>query len=258
MLRHRILDLVPDKVFGRAIDWYWPRREAEFSVIEQAVAPGSVAIDIGTWWGPWTSALSQRAATVHAFEPQPRLAEALRRRAADNVVVHQVALSDHAGTASLWMPKASRGLDALASIRDQRSSIELEREGTIEEVDVEIAPLDSFGITDVSFIKVDVEGHELEVLGGARQTIEQQSPTVLIEIEQRHHDEPIDRVFEWFVERGYRGWFLQRDVWQSVDQFEVDRDQLDQLHRVNSEAYVNNFLFSADRTIAGNERQIWL
>lgn len=249
MLRHRILDLVPDKVFGRAIDWYRPRRDVDFSVVEQAVAPGSVAIDIGTRWGPWAAALSRRAATVHAFEPRPRLAETLKRRSDDNVIVHQVALSDHAGTASLRVHGSGRGTDA---------QVEADREGTVQEIDVETAPLDSFGITDVSFVKVDVEGHELEVLDGARQTIEGQGPTVLVKIEQRHHDEPIDRVFEWFEQRGYRGWFLQNNVWQSVAQFDVDRDQLQQLHRPNSEAYVDDFLFSTDRTVAGTEGQLWL
>ena len=33
--------------------------------------------------------------------------------------------------------------------------------------DVEMAPLDGFGFTDVGFVKIDVEGYELEVLHGA-------------------------------------------------------------------------------------------
>jgi len=48
-------------------------------------------------------------------------------------------------------------------------------------VAVNIRTLDSFGYTDVSFIKIDVEGYEYRVLQGAEETIKNFRPTILVE-----------------------------------------------------------------------------
>ena len=47
---------------------------------------------------------------------------------------------------------------------------------------VEVRPIDEFKIEDVDFIKIDVEGHELEVIHGALETIKQSRPTLFIEV----------------------------------------------------------------------------
>ncbi len=245
MLRHRILDLAPHRLGWRAIDWYWRRLETELAWLPTLVRPGSVALDIGAWRGPWTRALARVARRVHAFEPQPKLARAVRLTTPANVTVHEIALSDGPpGEAQLWMPAGRAGLDALATLRDGRSSREVQREGTIEEIEVATAPLDSFGFRDVSFVKIDVEGHESAVLAGATETIETNRPRLLVEIEQRHLFEPIDTVFDWFLGRGYAGWFLRDAAWANLAAFDVERDQLAHVHDPRSPDYVNNFLFT--------------
>ena len=244
MLRHRLLDLVPDALRGRAADWYWPRVEAEFDVLPRVLPAGGVAVDVGVWWGPWTSAMAKTARQVHSFEPQPRLAAAMRRRAPANVTVHEVALSDREGSAELWMPASRPGLDALASLRPDRSSIELEREGTIEVMTVQTATLDSFGLVDLDFVKIDVEGHETEVLRGAEETLARSKPALLIEVEQRHHQRPIAEVFDMLARQGYDGSFLRDGVWENLETFDVERDQ--QIHNgeIHHRTYINNFLFT--------------
>jgi hypothetical protein len=49
---------------------------------------------------------------------------------------------------------------------------------------VEVRPIDEFAVTDLDFMKVDVEGHEVEVLQGALETIKQCRPALFIEIGQ--------------------------------------------------------------------------
>jgi hypothetical protein len=49
-----------------------------------------------------------------------------------------------------------------------------------------VVPLDLFKFNDVDFIKIDVEGSELEVLHGARETIKNNSPIILIELLNSH------------------------------------------------------------------------
>ena len=54
--------------------------------------------------------------------------------------------------------------------------------GQHDEYDVEVVTLDSLGFTGVGFIKVDVEGAELQVLEGARMLLARDRPILLIEL----------------------------------------------------------------------------
>lgn len=62
------------------------------------------------------------------------------------------------------------------------------RRKKIIEKDVQVKRLDDFGIADVDFIKIDVEGHELEVLKGGAATIERYRPVLLMEVHSNIKD----------------------------------------------------------------------
>jgi hypothetical protein len=47
---------------------------------------------------------------------------------------------------------------------------------------VRIRPLDHWNLSGVAFVKIDVEGHELEVLRGAEQTLRRNRATILVEV----------------------------------------------------------------------------
>jgi hypothetical protein len=65
--------------------------------------------------------------------------------------------------------------------------------------------LDSYGFTDVDIIKVDVEGHEFDVVQGAEQTILKYHPVVQLEMVEH---QPIR--FNWNCQMIY-DWFYDRD-----------------------------------------------
>jgi len=60
----------------------------------------------------------------------------------------------------------------------------------------------------VSFIKCDVEGHEMEVFRGAVDILKTDRPNILVEIEQNHCEEPIESRFNFFEVNGYIGFYL--------------------------------------------------
>jgi hypothetical protein len=63
------------------------------------------------------------------------------------------------------------------------------------------------GITRLDFVKADVEGAELRVLEGAKETIERFRPAFLLEIEERHVERfgyRAQEVADFLTERGYR------------------------------------------------------
>lgn len=207
--------------------------ERELPVAAGVVRPGDRVIDVGANVGIYSHVFAKRGARVEAFEPQAACAAMLRAYAAGrHVSVHQVALGATYGHATLHIPHENgRRLAASASLYPGEA-------GSREEVDV--TTLDQFEFDGVSLIKIDVEGAELDVVAGGLETLRRNRPQLLVEIEQRHHPEPIERVFARFESLGYDAYFLDAaGVMRPVAEFDLKRDQaLGPGH-----VYVNNFLF---------------
>lgn len=199
------------------------------------VPQGLNAVDVGANRGIYAYWLARRAETVYAFEPLPIASEYLRQARIRNLHVAAVALSDRRGVGTLWVP-ALDGEASLCAHLDARSATRTE---------VALARLDDFALPDIGFIKVDVEGHEQQVLVGALETIQKWRPTLFVEIEQRYHNGPIRTVFDYIVgELSYRhGYFWRQGRLFPLDQFDVERHQL-RLTGEISRGYVNNFVFS--------------
>lgn len=137
--------------------------EIELSLLRNLVGSADTAVDVGANLGLYTRTLAGLASKVHAFEPSPAMAHMLRRTSARNVVVHEIALSDQDGHADLRIPRAGDHLThSLASLEADAVA---GQDVTIAEV--ALKRLDSVITDDVAFVKVDVEGHELNVLRGA-------------------------------------------------------------------------------------------
>jgi FkbM family methyltransferase len=111
------------------------------------------------------------------FEPVPWLADDLARRFPD-VAVRREAASDSAGTASFTVLRES----------PSRSGLTATSEEVGELVSVETVRLDDALTAPPAFIKIDVEGAELEVLRGARETLRSHRP--IVAIEHGHHGAP--------------------------------------------------------------------
>ncbi len=239
-LRSHLLASLPATARYRAVALAFRlRAEQRLVLLDHFVPRGGLSVDAGVWWGPWTYWLSRRSDVVWAFEPNPRMAGDLRAVAPSNVRVEAVALSSTAGTGSLFAPDAP-GPDALGTLSVVHRSPGSRR------IAVQLETLDRYELEDVRFVKIDVENHERDMLAGAVNTFERWHPAVLIEIEQRFHDEPIAEIFRYFEDLGYAGWIRRKGRWDRLETFDVVRDQLQHLGRVHSPEYVNNFVFLAD------------
>jgi FkbM family methyltransferase len=204
--------------------------------LDEFVPDGSTVVDVGAWWGPWTYWMARRAERVWAFEPNPRLAKFLESVVAPNVRLENVALSDHAGSGTLFA-STDVGRDALATLSADHG------EPGAERTEVPLRPLDDFGLDGVRFVKLDVEGHEFEVLRGAEETLARCSPKLLVEIDQAYHEEPIQRIFDWLAERGYQGRIRRDGAWADLETFDVATDQAATTDPRDA-AYINDFVFT--------------
>jgi FkbM family methyltransferase len=156
------------------------RYEPELNVLPLLVDPDKTCVDAGANRGTYTYFLSKLAKHVYAYEPNPAMRWILQRSVGKNVSISNIALSDHNGEANFAVPKSK------VKCHNNAGSLEValltESSEALVLLPVQTARLDDQGVSNVGFIKIDVEGHEREVLIGARQVIARDHPVLLIEM----------------------------------------------------------------------------
>jgi FkbM family methyltransferase len=242
-------DLLKDAFPSIWLQWHFMHRpksaERELSYLDKIIPDDAVTVDVGANCGLYTQKLARLSREVHAFEPSHDMARLLRRTSASNVSVHEIALSDHEGDAELFIPRGDRGLvHGLASL-ERRVMASAD---PVVAAHVPMARLDSVMHQEVAFVKVDVEGHELNVLNGAVELVDRCQPVFLVEAEDRHRPAATESVFDFFRQRCYRGFFLKDDDVVDVEKFDVvklqDAAALEaDGGRKSGRFYINNFFF---------------
>lgn len=214
------------------------RGERELAFAPRLLTPGRVFLDVGANKGVWSWHLARWAGHVHAFEPHPKLYRILTTWRRRNVTAHRVALSDRAGTAELRVPLRSRGFSNQGSSLSQRR---VPDDASFASVTVEARTLDSYTFDHVGLMKIDVEGHELAVLAGARETLDRCRPNLIVELEETGEGADIQASIGQVCQFGYDAFFLDRqgDL-QPIDGFDPDT-----MHRnpPDRASYVFNFIF---------------
>jgi FkbM family methyltransferase len=126
-----------------------------------------VAVDIGAHVGYWSKRLVEDFQLVHAFEAEPTHSQCLKFNVVKpNIKFHEVAVSNKAGTVNFTKSIDNSGMSHVSETGDA----------------VPCNPLDAYNLKFVDLIKIDVEGHELQVLEGAAETINRCTPVLFIEI----------------------------------------------------------------------------
>jgi FkbM family methyltransferase len=179
-------------------------------IIRRVLDPDSNAVDVGCFRGKILEEIVQQAPSGHhvAIEPNPERAADLRRRF-PGVAIHEAALSDEPGTSDFHLLTdlpAQSGL--LLRPLDRPSGVRVIRVRT-ETLD-RLLPLD----LPVDFIKIDVEGAEVQVLRGAVATLRRWKPPVVFEHGVRtskpYRTTP-EMLFDLLADVGLRIWML--DHW---------------------------------------------
>ena len=165
---------------GRSFDVYYrdhARAHRMDALNAEFIPPGSLAFDIGAHVGDRTGSFLRLGARVVALEPQPQVFRALRLiyGQSDAVVLVQSAaggavgrLPLHVNSANPTVSTASPGLIAAAQTAETWQGQVWDREITVPVTTLD-ALIATHGRPD--FAKIDVEGHELEVLKGLSQPL---------------------------------------------------------------------------------------
>lgn len=174
---------------------------------------GGVVLDIGANVGNHTLACSEFFDRVYAVEPYPPVYDRLaaRKDVSDRIETFRIALSDRSGTVSFKVPSTDNlGVGRIAE--DGHLVIE-----TIRGDDFVAAEIKD----PIDLIKIDVEGHETEVIKGLAETLRRDRPTVMFEASKEVMKSvesiqacftllPDDYVF--FKLSGQSTWPMQRDT----------------------------------------------
>ena len=226
------------------------RLEPELLYLNRILTQCKRAIDIGANDGVYSYALAQMCENVEAFEPQTWCTHDIAfysEKYSKNINIYNVGLSNSNGVLKLHIPVShsaySRQISGLGSITPGLASFR-EIEGEQTYIEVPVYKLDDYNFRDVSFIKIDVEGHESKVIQGGHKTILREKPIILIEIEQRHlNGYPIEMVFKQIMELGYEGSYLYNGNLIDLSNFSYKEHQEPFLNNPSSGDYIRNFIF---------------
>jgi FkbM family methyltransferase len=173
--------------------------EAESWLLHLVPDTGELALDVGANEGSFTSLLAGRFDEVHAFDPNPQITPTLRKRAnvCRNVRVIELAVYREPAVLTLRLYPSSEHATAYPQLEV------MARGAAGGEVRVPASSLDLLGYPDqeqVDFVKIDVEGGEADVLAGAKDTLLDHRPQLLIEI---HNLDNLDYCRRFLAGCGY-------------------------------------------------------
>ncbi|MEI6611088.1 MAG: FkbM family methyltransferase [Deltaproteobacteria bacterium] len=160
---------------GLFFDGCQPHESGTEKLFRRIIKDGDVVVDVGANVGYYTRMASRlvRGGFVLAFEPMPAAYRLLEMNSSDlsNVTLFPIALSDRAGDATFY-------------IRKNGDTSSLNPDSGAKAVQVQTSTADDMLMkySRIDFMKIDVEGFELEVLHGAKAILSKYRPIVCFEL----------------------------------------------------------------------------
>lgn len=198
-----------DPTIGRSLELYGEYCHLEVEAIKSLVTQNSWFVDVGANIGVHTVGVSPHVQRVVALEPDLDNFDVLVKNCSGcgckNVTPTRLAVSDQMGKTSTQFDYGKTTLVSGAACKT--------------------APIDMLGLPQIDFVKIDVEGMELEVLYGMRGTLASAKPYLLIEMQDPTR---YSRIYEYLKGFGYYMY------WMPVATFNANN------HKNNSENVFGN------------------
>jgi len=226
---------------------YKKNDKGEIAYLKSSIKKGDTVFDIGAHKAGYLYFIFKQVGEkgkVVGFEPQTNLFNYLIKIKQlfgwKNVTIENLALSNSAGYSNLYFPKHAAGKSSSPS-----ATILAPDNGdaftTIEQVS--IATLDAYCSQHhlvPQFLKIDVEGNELNVFKGAASILSKFKPKIIVEIEARHiGQEKVMETIHFLQSLGYQGKIIDGYNYIPLAQFTFEKYQ----NLNHKKGYCNNFIF---------------
>ena len=205
----------------RAERFYKKQTEKEIRYLPNLADKTLGSIDIGVYRGVYSYYLSKQSKYVYAFEANPLLIKKLKKGFQNykNVRVENFAISSNQGFADLKIPFRNQNINytdheelyqlGTATIHDKNTLANNE----FESFKIKKINLDSYSFDHtIGFIKIDVEGHEIDIINGAKNLILKDKPNLMIEIEEKHTGVSNIEIINQIKEFGYECFSLSNNL----------------------------------------------
>lgn len=153
-----------------------PEKNGEYIILRHELSKGGVVFDVGANVGNWASfALSiNPALELHVFEPSKRtFSKLISRSWPPNVKLNNIGLGKVEQTLELNIFADNSGMSSVYTRKGIGNAVCIGKER------INVTTIDNYcegnNISLISYIKIDVEGHELAVLKGLKRMLTQSS-----------------------------------------------------------------------------------
>ena len=168
----RLAEAYLNFLIGKGSGTGWNMEAEVAAAARQVRRSNPVLFDVGANVGSWTEGMLQRlpGARVFMFDPSPGCQAVIRSKQLPDCTLVPCALGEQAGQASFHFSSATDGSASLHVRRDTPFQ-ELRYQSVTVEVRTLDEVIDSLKIDFVDFMKMDIEGHELYALRGAKRSL---------------------------------------------------------------------------------------
>ena len=215
LLAHKILYLAYGDGMGLMLFFKRPYEENEREFVYKFLKPGMTFFDVGANQGIYTLLAGKQVGKkgkVFSFEPVPSQLKKLKRNLKinriSNVIAEPLAVGIKNGTTNMYV--CLNGDEALSSLHLPSEDINSKKDVIL----VKITTIDEYvkknNIKNIDFVKIDVEGGELNVLKGMAETLKTIRPVFMCEVQDK-------RTIQWgysaseicnFLENKDYFWFI--------------------------------------------------
>ncbi|WP_407401748.1 FkbM family methyltransferase [Chryseobacterium sp.] len=219
--------------------------EPELVWIKEYLSTNSTILDIGANVGTFLYQLEDKLShhNIYGFEPNKKLNKRLKRLF-PTMHILSWALSNENTTAEFKVPIINGKMVASRGTLNTEYKEKGEEKSYTEKV--KVIKLDDWAakenLTRLDFVKIDVEGNEMKTLHGGKNIIKKFKPTLMVEMEQRHHNQPIWNEISEIESWGFEAHYLNRKSFE----LEILTEEIlikNTSDEKNKTEYINNIIF---------------
>ena len=218
-----------DLYIGKSLDLYGEYSNGEVTLFRQLITAGSIVLNIGANIGHHTLFLAHTVGsggTILAFEPQRILFQMLCANMALNGVMNSFCYNTAVGAlaGTLTVPFLDYGVE------NNFGGLSLSPNDSRPGEQTGVLMVDSFNMPQCHFMKIDVEGMELDVLKGASETLKRCRPIIYVENDRKENSEAL---IEHLQSMGYILFWHCPPLFNANNYFRCDTNIFDRIVSIN-------------------------